>query len=337
MKALLTALDRLIAAGGPESAPADVISEVLIEARRVVHEAREQGEQPHVGVDPTNEVAERLVRHGNEALGDLDSAPDPLAVVLAVKRSVRLAIAALDAHVREVYRRRVAERGRMLGEFGRTLTHEIKNRLGAAETALLMLEQMPDADDALRERIFTLVERSLDDALRSVQDVRGMSSFRTASGFPATRPAPVDEVVRRAVTGLRLEAERRGVDIRVDALPTALVDGGPARLILTNLIENSIKYSDPNRSDARVHLSAEVVGDAVVVVVDDNGVGISSEFHEAVFHRSVQVDDERPGSGLGLAIVREAARELGGEVDLESAIGVGTRITVRLPTRARPD
>ena len=91
-------------------------------------------------------------------------------------------------------------------------------------------------------------------------------------------------------------------------------------------------YSDPNRSDRRVHLSAIATAETLSVMIDDNGVGIPSEFHETVFHRSVQVDDDRPGSGLGLAIVREAVRELGGVVHLDSRVGEGTRIVVEFPT-----
>ncbi|WP_405283983.1 HAMP domain-containing sensor histidine kinase [Gaopeijia maritima] len=337
MDRLIESLDRLVAEGGPEAASPDTREAVVLAARRVADQARsDAAADPRPHIDPTDIVAEALLRYGDVVVDGVLRSDAPLAGVIAVKRSVRFALSTVDTHIRAMHRRRVAERGRMLGDFGRTLTHEIKNRLGAAETALLMLEQMADADEAMQDRIYTLVAKSLDGALTSVADVRGMSSFRTATGFPATRPSSVDEVVRRAVDGVRLDAEQRGVEIRVESLPDVRVDGGSARLVLANLVENAVKYSDPNRSDRWVRLRADVDGDTVVIEVADNGVGIPKEFHEAVFHRSVRVDDDRPGSGLGLAIVREAVRELGGDIELDSVPREGTQVRVRLPCRG-PD
>lgn len=334
MKLLLDSLDRMVAEGGPDRAAPPTKDAVVIAARRVADETRsDAAEETRTHVDPADAVAEALVRYGDMAVEKVGRADDPLQQVIAIKRSVRFAVGTVDAHLRSVHRRRVAERGRMLGEFGRTLTHEIKNRLGAAETALLMLEQMPDADAAMRRRVYDLVAKSLDGAQTSVEDVRGMSSFRAATGFPATRPSPVAEVVRRSVDGVRLEAEQKGVDIQVGALPAVLVDGGAARLILTNLVENSVKYADPNRADCWVHLAGTVEADTVSLVVADNGVGIPKEFHDAVFNRSVRVDDDRPGSGLGLAIVRDTVRELGGDIRLHSVVREGTRMEVELPSR----
>lgn len=334
MDLLLERLDRLIAEGGPDTASQTTIESAVLAARRVADQTRtEAAVDPRPHLDPADVVAEALVRYGDMAVESALEGESPLTAVISIKRSVRLAVSTVDSHMRNIHRRRVAERGRMLGEFGRTLTHEIKNRLGAAETALLMLEQMPTADAAMRARVYDLVAKSLDGALTSVEDVRGMSSFRAATGFPATRPASVDEVVRRAVDGVRLEAEQHGVDIRIDPLPDVLIDGGSARVILANLVENSVKYSGPNRSDRWVHLSGSVDSDTVSIEVADNGVGIPREFHEAVFHRSVRVDDDRPGSGLGLSIVREAVRELGGDIRLESTVGEGTRVVIELPSR----
>lgn len=338
MKLLLDALGQLAAAGGPAEASPAEIEAVVLAARRVADETREEARvDPRPRADPTDTLTDGLVRYGDQLVEEQMGRGDPVRTVIAVKRSVRFALFTVDAQLRDIQRRRAEERGRMLGEFGRTLAHEIKNRLGAAETALLMLDQMPEADAAMQERIYGLVAKSLDGALTSVADVRGMSSFRAATRFPATRPAPLDEVVRRAIDRVHLDAEQRGVSIQIEPLPAVRVDGGSARLILTNLVENGVKYGDPNRSDSWVHLSASVEDDVVSVEVSDNGVGIPPEYHDAVFHRSVRVDDDRPGSGLGLAIVRETVLELGGAIRLDSAPGEGTRVTVDLPARGHAE
>lgn len=343
---LARALERLVEAGGPDSATGDVLRAVVLAARQAAERTRHAPELP-AQPDPADRIASALVRWGDERVDALiapweaadapppDETPDGLfQQVVAVKRSVRLTVFSVDAHIRDVHRRRAAERSRILGDFGRTLAHEIKNRLGAAETALLMLDQMGDADEATRARIYDLVANSLDGAHRSVDDVRGLTLYRDASRFPTTRPEPLDEVARRAADGVRYDAEQEGVDIRLEQLPRVWVDGGPGRLVLTNLIENGVKYADPDRADRWVRVTGTATDGEVTLAVEDNGVGIPPEFHESVFHRSVRVSNDGRGSGLGLAIVRDALHELGGTIALQSEPGRGTRISVTLPTRS---
>ncbi|MEQ9568665.1 MAG: HAMP domain-containing sensor histidine kinase [Longimicrobiales bacterium] len=349
--ALTGALDALIEEGGPDLAEGATLEAVVRAARHAAEVARYRpradDEGPRPG-DPADRLAAALVRWGDRRVDlrigpwEADDGPpaddDPetlLRDVVAVKRSVRLAVFSVDAHVRDVHRRRATERGRVLGAFGRTLAHEIKNRLGAAETALLMLDQMGETSEATRARIYGMVEKALDGALRSVDDVRGLTLYRDPTRFPATRPERLGEVARRAAESVRGDAEAAGVEIGIEDLPDVWVDGGPARLVLTNLIENGVKYADPDRPDRWVRVGADEDGDTVRIVVEDNGVGIPDEFHESVFLRSVRVSNDGRGSGLGLAIVRDALRELGGDITLESEPGRGTRIAVTLPVRTR--
>ncbi len=348
--AVLEALDRLIAEGGPSTASGEAVEAMVLAAREAAETARHRlgrvPAPPQRRLDPADHLASDLVYWGDARVDDLirpwEDDPPPsddeaacglLSEVVAVKRSVRLAVFSVDAHIRNVHRRRAAERSRILGEFGRTLAHEIKNRLGAAETALLMLDQMGDADEATRARIYGLVASSLEGAQGSVDDVRSLALYRDPSRFPTTRPESLGEVARRAADGVRFDAEETGVEIVIDRLPAVRVDGGPARLVLTNLIENGVKYSDPHRTERWVRVRARELDGAVEVVVEDNGVGIPEAFHERVFHRSVRVADDDRGTGLGLAIVRDALQELGGSIALESEPGRGTCITVTFPVR----
>lgn len=347
---LVEALTRLIDLGGPDHAPGEALEAAVLAARQAAEGFRRQGTLAAPGAarhpDPSDRLTTAVVRWGDLRVDDrirpweADGAPPPdddpqslLQDVVAAKRSVRLAVFSIDAYIRDIHRRRAAERGRILGEFGRTLAHEIKNRLGAAETALLMLEQMGDAGEAQRARIYGLVANSLAGAHRSVEDVRSLALYRDATRFPTTRPEPLSEVARRAADDVRYDAEDEHVAIRIGTLPGVWVDGGPGRLVLTNLIENGVKYADPERSERWVRVSATADDQIARVVVEDNGVGIPPEYHKSVFHRAVRVADDDRGSGLGLAIVRDALRELGGAIHLESEPGRGTRITVTLPVR----
>jgi len=134
--------------------------------------------------------------------------------------------------------------------------------------------------------------------------------------------AAADEDNRRARRQLALELDGEGFEAQAD----------PQRLhqALTNFLDNAIKFS-PTGGD--VHVGAWRGVDEVGVTVTDNGPGIPADARPHVFDRFYKTDPARatPGSGLGLAIALENARLLGGDIDVWSEVGTGTRFTLRLP------
>jgi PAS domain S-box-containing protein len=100
--------------------------------------------------------------------------------------------------------------------------------------------------------------------------------------------------------------------------------------IFTNLLSNAVKYSEPG---AKVHFAVERSGRNAVCTVRDQGIGISEEDQEQLFkafHRGSNVGT-RPGTGLGLLLVKRCADLHGGVVELQSKMGEGTTVTVKLP------
>jgi signal transduction histidine kinase len=100
--------------------------------------------------------------------------------------------------------------------------------------------------------------------------------------------------------------------------------------ILTNLLSNATKYSNPG---SRVFFGVQPEEGQVVFTIRDQGIGIPATDQQwlfTAFHRGSNVGD-RPGSGLGLVLVKRCVELHGGQLQLESAVGVGTTATVRLP------
>jgi two-component system sensor histidine kinase SenX3 len=137
---------------------------------------------------------------------------------------------------------------------------------------------------------------------------------------------------------VRSAAERRSIDVEVDELPERLVVRGERRQLvsaLVNLLDNAVKYSEPDSSvEVRAHSDGEWVG----VEVRDHGIGIPQRDLERIFERFYRVDRARSretgGTGLGLAIVRHVASNHQGDVQVESREGEGSRFTLRLPATA---
>jgi len=107
----------------------------------------------------------------------------------------------------------------------------------------------------------------------------------------------------------------------------------PTRMakILENLVENAVKYADPEKAMHSVRLETRDDGDSVVLRVQDNGIGIPSDHEEEVFRMFKRFSNHRqPGSGLGLALVRKHVTRLGGRI-LFTSSPAGTTFEVRLP------
>jgi signal transduction histidine kinase len=121
-------------------------------------------------------------------------------------------------------------------------------------------------------------------------------------------------------------------------LPVIASDRVKLKQILTNLINNAIKFTD----QGRVTITARVLADgtALELRVADTGPGIPEELLSSVFEKFRQIDSATTrnysGAGLGLYIVKNFVELLGGKIEVQSKIGEGTRFTVRLPTQPQP-
>lgn len=125
----------------------------------------------------------------------------------------------------------------------------------------------------------------------------------------------------------RIYAER-GLVIQADVDPAHVVRAqrGDLDEMLGNLLDNACKWAQ-----RRVHVSATLDGDAVLIMVDDDGPGVPADQRAAVLKRGVRADQNAPGSGFGLAIVSDLAEIYGGSIALvDSPLG-GTRAVLTLP------
>ncbi len=256
----------------------------------------------------------------------------------AVSTRLRRAMRALWTEVIQLHqaflRRRDRERIQALESFEEVLSHELGNRLGAARTGVDILQEAPEGlSNQRREDLLDLVGDGIDAALQTVKDV---DTFVQAQSWTEDQPRPLREVVVGVAKGLEAEARSQGVrlELDVDAIPETPVDAGRVRLILANFLVNGIRYRDAGKERSWVRLTGERDGGVVRIEVADNGIGIPREEQSEIFqfHRRGRNHHGREGSGLGLTIASEAVAQLGGEVTLESEVGVGTTFRVALPT-----
>ena len=215
-----------------------------------------------------------------------------------------------------------------------TTSHELRTPItvvrGFASTLDAKWDNLSDAER--RAAVHTIAERA--NSLGRLVD-HLLLGARTGADELKVRLERVDlaERVRAATLGLPAFSDRHRVEVNVGELPPVIGDPLAIDILLDQLLENAFKYSPDG---GLIHVAAWAEGDEVVVVVEDEGVGIPAADRERIFERFVQVDsgDRRRfgGVGLGLYIVRNLARAQGGDVTAHTRPGGGTRM--RLVLRA---
>lgn len=152
----------------------------------------------------------------------------------------------------------------------------------------------------------------------------------------APEPLEMTGLLRGIADAQRHQAASRGATVTVaDDLPVIVTDRLAVEQVFGNLIDNALKYLDPDRP-GRIEVTARPApGDRIRFAVSDNGRGIAAQDHGRIFElfRRSGVQD-RPGEGIGLAHVKALTRALGGRIEVTSQIGVGTTFVVTLPREA---
>ena len=132
---------------------------------------------------------------------------------------------------------------------------------------------------------------------------------------------------------LQYSAEARNIHFQME-IPDdleVLSDRSRLTVILSNLISNAIRYHDHRKEERFIRLRVLMNGYGFYLKVEDNGQGISPEFHQRIFDMFYRANEQSQGSGLGLYIVKETLDKLSGSIHLESSPGVGSTFTIRLP------
>ena len=229
----------------------------------------------------------------------------------------------------------LAEQDRRKDEFLAILSHELRNPLAPVTTALALLEAKqhdPHAVASLRR----VIERQIWHLVRLVDDLLETSRISTGKIQVRKQRIELREVALAAVEAVQDLVSDRSQDLEVETgAQPILIDGDPTRLsqVIFNLLNNASTYTPEG---GRIQLALRRDGEEVVLIVSDNGVGMSPDMIRQAFELFARgTGPEHAGSGglgVGLALVRRLIELHGGSVSAHSeGPGLGTEVTVRLP------
>jgi two-component system NtrC family sensor kinase len=284
----------------------------------------------------TGDLATPLVLSRHDELGELATAINQMCEALAAANTATSrAVAARLAAVEQL---RHADRLTTVGKLASGIAHELGTPLNIVAGRGYMIASKEATGDEIYENARIIMEQ----AERITKIIRQLLDF--------ARPRPVEKgptdlatIAAQTAILLRPMADKAGLRIILDppAHPTTTVaDAGQMQQVLTNLVVNSIQASG-NGGVVRVGFRREMIatppsqgsppGPYLCVYVEDTGHGMDADTQARIFDPFFTTKDVGAGTGLGLSIAYGIVRDHGGWIDVKSAPGVGTTLSIHLP------
>ncbi len=224
-------------------------------------------------------------------------------------------------------------------EFLSNVSHELRTPLTAILAFVETLEAGAIDDKEATDRFLPIIRKNATRMQTLIDDILELSAIEAGNVKVNAEEVELHAIVNDVMSSLASKADARGIRV-VNEVPhdaTVFGDGHKLEQMLTNLVENAIKF---NRENGTVTISyaAPARGERRArIAVHDTGEGIPAQHLERLFERFYRVDRARSremgGTGLGLAIVKHLARAHGGEVVVTSELGKGSTFTIELPSR----
>jgi signal transduction histidine kinase len=228
-----------------------------------------------------------------------------------------------------------AKRAQIQSDFVAAVSHEFRSPLTTLRAITDLLVEARIEDESSRRESYSHLDRETMRLQRLVEDL--LDFGRMESGLKQYRISICDafQLVRAAVTDLSEQAQAEGFCIETNLVANPAVvraDQEALRRAIRNLLENAMKYSPKCRT---VWVDGVINNEHVSIAVRDRGMGIDVSEQRSIFQKFVRGDAAKKagikGTGIGLAMVQQISEAMGGKIQLQSEVGVGSTFTILLP------
>ncbi len=224
----------------------------------------------------------------------------------------------------------------MRRDFVANVSHEIKTPLTAIKGFVETLQQGKVDKAEEKERFLSIIQKHVDRLNSIIEDLLVLSRIEQEDERKEIKlqQVKIRDIFEAAIQLCRSKAEEKKIRIKLDCdkETTAMLDPTLIEQAVANLLDNALKYSEPQ---SMVLVRSHRKNSEMVISVKDHGIGIAQKHLPRLFERFYRVDKSRSrsmgGTGLGLAIVKHIAQAHGGQVMVESKLGEGSCFSIHLP------
>jgi NtrC-family two-component system sensor histidine kinase KinB len=215
-----------------------------------------------------------------------------------------------------------------------TISHELKTPISAIKASLQLLENKDTGQ--INEDQKQLINGIKDDSNRLLKitgELLNLSQVETGNIQLNIQPSDPKQILRYALEAVKMGADQKNISLQVvtdERLPAIKADTEKTAWVLINLLTNAVRYSHEN---GKVIIEVKNTDNKIVFSVKDFGKGIDAKYKDKIFTRYFQVPgSSKSGTGLGLSISKEFIEGQGGEINVESKIGEGSKFSFSLNT-----
>ena len=293
-----------------------------------------EGYQSCAGI-PLTMAGERLGVMGLATRSERSFSPGEVKLLVAIGREIAIAIRNAQLYEEASSARALRELDALRTELLANVSHELRTPLAAIKGFASSLLQ-PDVsfDEPTWQSFVQTIDSEADKLNGLIEELLMMSRLEARVLEVKTEPHNLADVLESVRGRLVNVTVRHRLQIIVPPdLPEVAIDGARIEEVITNLVENAVKYS-PEGTEIAITADTDDNGQ-VVVSVNDEGVGIPPELHQKIFDRFYQINnpvaERKSGAGLGLCICRGIVETHGGRMWVESEPDKGSKFSFSIP------
>lgn len=220
-------------------------------------------------------------------------------------------------------------------EFVANVSHELRTPLTTMKSYVETLNSGTVDDPEVEKKFMNVIENETERMIRLVNDLLQLSKMDTKSLSMNLEETNIESFLLNVINRFSLPLKQRELTLDLNIqenLPLINVDQDQINQVLDNIISNAIKYS---LAESNITIDVSEEDNDLKITISDEGVGIPKAELKHIFKRFYRVDKARSrdmgGTGLGLSIAREMIIAHRGSIEIDSDIGQGTTVTIRLP------
>lgn len=219
-----------------------------------------------------------------------------------------------------------------LDNFIYTASHDLKAPITNIEGLMgVLIDNLNEGalQDPIVKKVVTMIEKSIDRFKNTINELSEMSKLQKSLEDDVTEIS-FPEVLDEVKLDLEILIQNSGTTFIVDFNQCTSIKYSKKNLrsILYNLVSNSIKYSSPERQPV-INISTTKENEYCVLTIEDNGLGMDLSKERKIFSMFKRLHDHVEGTGVGLYIVKKIVENNGGQISVESKVGIGSKFKVR--------